>query len=419
MLFFQVFSSILNQERSLSTFREGTFMELSPNVKSIKYAIRDIVILAKKVEKQGKKLYYFNIGDPDKFDFDTPDFLKQALVEAITKDNANYYSDSAGDLGLRKEIVNRQKKLWGTDIDPNRILVTSGVSEAISFFSASIKAGTEILIPSPAYPPYLSYLNYYSIKPVEYNTLESEGWQPDIEDLRKKITSKTQAILMINPNNPTGAVYSQNIVKKIADLAGEHNLLLISDEIYDLLTYEKGRFRSTASITDIPVLELNGISKTLLSPGWRLGWAILRDENDIYSEFWEALAKQSRIRLCANSPIQVAVSKILNKEMDFLSTVIDKLKERADYFSKRIDEINGLSVVKPKGAFYAFPSIDFEIDDQRFVLDLLQETGVLFVFGSGFGKLGKGHFRSVVLPEVSIMREAMDHVESFVKTKIS
>ncbi|MFX0207862.1 MAG: aminotransferase class I/II-fold pyridoxal phosphate-dependent enzyme, partial [Candidatus Hodarchaeota archaeon] len=309
--------------------------------------------------------------------------------------------------------------LWGTDIDPNRILVTSGVSEAISFISASIKTGMEILIPSPAYPPYLSYLNYHGITPVEYNTLESEGWQPDIEDLRKKITSKTQAILIINPNNPTGAVYSQSIVKKIADLAGEYNLLLISDEIYDLLTYEKGFFHSTASITDIPVLELNGISKTLLSPGWRLGWAILRDENDIYSEFWEALAKQSRIRLCANSPVQVAVSKILNKEMDFLTKVIEKLKERANYFSKRINEISGLSVVKPKGAFYAFPKIDFEIDDQSFVLDLLQETGVLFVFGSGFGKLGKGHFRSVVLPQVSIMREAMDHVESFMKTKIS
>lgn len=391
-------------------------MELSPNVINIKYAIRDIVILAKKVEQQGKKLYYFNIGDPDKFDFDTPDYLKQALVDAITKDKANYYSDSAGDPSLRNEIVKRQKRLWGTDIDPNKILVTSGVSEAISFISASIKAGMEILIPSPAYPPYLSYLKYHNIKPVEYHTLETDDWQPDIEDIRKKITSKTQAILMINPNNPTGAVYSQSIVKKIADLAGEHNLLLISDEIYDLLTFEKD-FRSTASLTDIPVLELNGISKTLLSPGWRLGWAVLRDENDAYSEFWEALAKQSRIRLCANSPVQVAVSKILNKEMDFLTTVIKKLKERANYFSKRINEINGLSVVMPKGAFYAFPRIDIDIDDRRFVLDLLQETGVLFVFGSGFGKLGKGHFRSVVLPEVSIMREAMDQVESFVKTK--
>ncbi|MFX1517619.1 MAG: aminotransferase class I/II-fold pyridoxal phosphate-dependent enzyme [Promethearchaeota archaeon] len=393
-------------------------MELSPNVINIKYAIRDIVILAKKVEKQGKKLYYFNIGDPDKFDFDTPDSLKQALIDAIMKDNANYYSDSAGDPGLREEIVKRQKRLWGTDIDLNKILVTSGVSEAILFISASIKAGMEILIPSPAYPPYISYFNYHNIKPVEYHTLESENWQPDIEDIRRKITNKTQAILIINPNNPTGAVYSQDIVKKIADIAGEHNLLLISDEIYDLLTYEKGLYRSTASLTDIPVLELNGISKTLLSPGWRLGWAILRDENDEYTEFWEALAKQSRIRLCANSPVQVAVSKILNKEMEFLATVIEKLKERADYFSRRINEMNGLSVVKPQGAFYAFPRINLDIDDQQFVLDLLQETGVLFVFGSGFGKLGKGHFRSVVLPDVSIMREAMDHVESFIRTKI-
>ncbi|MFX0210938.1 MAG: aminotransferase class I/II-fold pyridoxal phosphate-dependent enzyme [Candidatus Hodarchaeota archaeon] len=399
----------------MSAFKEGTLMELSPNVINIKYAIRDIVLLAKKVEEQGKKLYYFNIGDPDKFDFDTPDFLKQALLEAVTKDKANYYSDSAGDSTLRNEIVKRQKRLWGTDLDPSKILVTSGVSEAISFISASLRAGTEVLVPSPSYPPYLSYFNYHNIVPVEYHTQELIGWEPDVEDIRRKISAKTQAIIIINPNNPTGAVYSQKVVKKIADIAGEHNLLLISDEIYDLLTFESN-FRSTASITDIPVLELNGISKTLLSPGWRLGWAILRDENETYSEFWEALAKQSRIRLCASSPVQVAVSKIINKEMDFLPAVIQKLKERAAYFSNRINKMNGLSVVPPKGAFYAFPRIDKDINDRRFVLDLLQETGVLFVFGSGFGELGKGHFRSVVLPDVAIMREALDHVESFLKT---
>ncbi len=393
---------------------EGTFMKLSTNVTNIKYAIRDIVLSAKKVEKQGKKLFYFNIGDPDKFDFDTPDFLKEALVEAITKDNANYYSDSAGDLSLRNEIIKRQKRLWGTSLDPNKILVTSGVSEAIAFITASLAAGTEVLVPSPLYPPYQSYFLFHNVTPIQYNTLETEDWQPDVEDIRKKITSKTQAIVIINPNNPTGAVYSPAVVRKITDLAGEHNLLVISDEIYDLLSYE-GNFRSTASLTDVPVLELNGISKTLLSPGWRLGWAILRDENDLYSEFWEALAKQSRIRLCANSPVQVAVSKILNREMDFLPAVIKKLKRRATYFANRINDMNGLSVVSPKGAFYAFPRINKDIDDRRFVLDLLQETGVLFVFGSGFGELGKGHFRSVILPDVQIMEEALNGVESYLK----
>ena len=395
--------------------KEGTPMELSQNAINIKYAIRDIVISAKKVEEQGKKLYYFNIGDPNKFDFDTPDILKQALNEAITKDKANYYSDSAGDPSLRNEIVKRQKRLWGTDLDPSKILVTSGVSEAISFISATLKAGTEVLIPSPAYPPYISFFNFHNIVPVEYHTQETNDWQPDIEDIRKKITPKTQAITIINPNNPTGAVYSPKVVKKIADLAGEHNLLLISDEIYDLLTFES-KFRSTTSLTDIPVLELNGISKTLLSPGWRLGWAILRDENDTYSKFWETMAKFSRIRLCANSPVQVAVSKILNEEMAFLHPVLEKLSERAAYFSKRINEMSRLSVVTPKGAFYAFPRIEKNIDDRSFVLDLLQETGVLFVFGSGFGELGKGHFRSVVLPDITIMREALDRVESFLKT---
>lgn len=391
-------------------------MELSQDVEKIKYAIRDILVLAKEVEKSGKEIFYFNIGDPDKYDFDTPDFLKSALVEAIMEDKANYYSNSAGDQSLRNEIVERQKRLWGTDLDPDNVLVTTGASEAIAFIAASIAPGTEVLVPSPVYPTYLSYLKFNNVVPVQYNTRESDNWQPDIEDIRKKISSKTQAIILINPNNPTGAVYSPKVVKQLADIAGEHNLLIISDEIYDLLSFD-GSFRSTASLTDVPVLELNGISKTLLSPGWRLGWAILRDSEDNgYSDLWEALAKQSRIRLCASSPVQVAVSKVLNKETDYLSPVINKLKKRSDYFSKRINEMDGLSLVPPKGAFYAFPRINKDIDDQEFVKNLLQETGVLFVFGSGFGEMGKGHFRSVVLPNVEIMEKALNTVESYLMT---
>ncbi|MFX0050324.1 MAG: aminotransferase class I/II-fold pyridoxal phosphate-dependent enzyme [Candidatus Hodarchaeota archaeon] len=392
-------------------------MKLSPNVVNIKYAIRDIIVTAKEVEKKGKKLYYFNIGDPDKYDFDTPDFLKNALIEAVMEDKANYYSESAGDPKLREEIVKRQKRLWGTELDPKNVLVTTGVSEAISFIAASMAPEAEVLVPSPVYPTYLSYFKFHNVTPIEYITQETNDWQPDVEDIRKKINPKTQAIVLINPNNPTGAVYSPKIVKSIADIAGEHKLLVISDEIYDLLSFE-GTFRSTASLTDVAVLELNGISKTLLSPGWRIGWIILKDETESYTEFWEALAKQSRIRLCANSPIQVAVSKILNKEMNHIPGVIKKLKTRANYFSKRINSMDGLSVIPPKGAFYAFPKILKNIDDRQFIIDLLKKTGVLFVFGSGFGELGKKHFRSVVLPDISIMEKALDYVESFLKTVV-
>lgn len=391
-------------------------MELSPNALNIKYAIRDVVQTAKKVEKQGKKLYYFNIGDPNKYDFDTPQFLKNALVEAIMDDKANYYSESAGAIKLREAIVERQKRLWGTDLEASKVLVTNGVSEAIAFIAASLAPGSEILIPSPLYPPYSSYFKFYGVRTIEYSTMESDGWQPNIDNIKSKISPKTQAIVIINPNNPTGAVYSPKTVKKITDVASEHNLLVISDEIYDLLTYEEGVFQSTSSLTDVPVLELNGISKTLVCPGWRLGWAILRDEDNKYKEFWEVLAKQSRIRLCASSPVQTAVSKIINSEMTHLPGVIKKLKTRSEYFSKRINEMDGLSVVPPKGAFYAFPKIEKDIDDRSFVLDLLQQTGVLFVFGSGFGELGKKHFRSVVLPDIQIMEEALNHVESFLKT---
>jgi aspartate/methionine/tyrosine aminotransferase len=390
-------------------------MKISTDAKNIKYAIRDIIISAKEVEKSGKKLYYFNIGDPNKYDFDTPQFLKDALIEAVTIDKANYYSDSAGDLGLREEIVKRQKRLWGTDLDANKILVTTGVSEAISFIASSLAPGTEILVPSPIYPSYLSYFTFRGVKPVEYITQENLDWQPDLEDIRNKITPKTQAIVIINPNNPTGAVYSPKIVKRITDIAGEHNLLVISDEIYDLLTF-KASFKSTASLTDVPVLELNGISKTLLSPGWRVGWANLRDEEGKYTDFWDALNKQSRIRLCANTPIQKAVAKVLNKDMQFIADVNRKLEERANYFTKRINQIDGFSVREPQGAFYSFPKIEFKIDDRELVMNILKETGVLFVFGSGFGELGKQHFRSVVLPNIEIMEEALNHVEAYIRT---
>jgi aspartate/methionine/tyrosine aminotransferase len=375
--------------------QEGLFLKLSPNASNIKYAIRDIVISAKQVERQsGKKLYYFNIGDPNKFDF--------------------YYTDSAGDPGLRQEIVLRQKRLWGTSLDSDHVLVTTGVSEAISFVAASMAPGTEVLVPSPLYPSYLSYFRFHNVVPIQYYTREFDGWQPDVDDIGKKINEKTQAILIINPNNPTGAVYSPKVIKQMTDLAGEHNLLVISDEIYDLLSFDNS-FRSVASLTDIPVLELNGISKTLLSPGWRLGWATLRDDQAQFEDFWELLAKQSRIRLCAGTPIQVAVRKVLNREMRHIPGVIEKLKQRSDYFTKRINAIEGLSVSPPNGAFYVFPRIEKEIDDRKFALDLLRETGVLFVFGSGFGELGVKHFRSVVLPQIEVMEEALDHVESFVQ----
>ncbi len=389
-------------------------MEISTNVSKIKYAIRDILISAKEVEKTGKKLYYFNIGDPDKYDFDTPQFLKDALVEAVNVDKANYYSESIGDRELRTAIAKRQKRLWGTELNSEKILVTAGVSEAISIISGSMAPGTEVLVPSPVYPSYLSYFTFHNISGVEYNTQESLDWQPDIDDIRKKITPKTQALLIINPNNPTGAVYPPKSVKAITDIAGEYNLLIISDEIYDLLTYG-GEFKSTASLTEVPVLEFNGISKTLLSPGWRLGWANLRDEDEKYTHLWDAMSKQSRIRLCANSPIQKAVAKVLNNDMKFLIDVNKRLKERATYFAKRINQMEGLSARIPQGAFYSFPRIDLPIDDTEFTLKVLKETGVVFVFGSGFGALGKQHFRSVVLPEIQVMEEALNHVESFMK----
>jgi len=286
--------------------------------------------------------------------------------------------------------------------------------------AAIVEKGDEILFPGPTYPPYISYTKFFEGTPVSYETIEKEGWQPNIDDLRSKVTEKTRAIVIINPNNPTGAVYDRKTIKAILDIAGEHNLPVISDEIYDQLTYEKP-FVSAANVTtDVPVIGLNGFSKVYQMTGWRLGYMYFKGEGQKLDAVREGVEKECRIRICANTPVQIAATAALNGPQDFVKDIVERLKQRRDYSYKRLNEIEGISTTKPEGAFYIFPKIE-DIgkrwkNDMDFVVSLLKETGVLIVNGSGFDPVyGKDHARIVFLPPVNELEKAYDALEGFMK----
>jgi alanine-synthesizing transaminase len=395
-------------------------IKVTKRASNIEYAIRDVIVHTQELIKNGKKIYYLNIGDPAAFDFKTPQYVKDALCKAIDEDN-NYYSVSEGRPELREAIVRKEKRVNDVDITSNNVIVTEGISEGIEMvLAALVEKGDEILFPGPTYPPYISYTKFFEGTPISYETIEDEGWIPNIDDLRSKISPKTRAIVITNPNNPTGSVYSEKCIKEMLDIAGEHNLPILSDEIYDQLTYEKP-FVSTAHLSkDVPVVGMNGFSKVYQMTGWRLGYMYFKGENKQLDDLRMGVEKQCRIRLCANTPVQIAGAAALDGPQDFVKGIVDRLRERRDYAWKRLNEIEGISATKPEGAFYIFPKIH-DVGtrwktDMEFVVQLLKETGVLIVNGSGFDPVyGKDHARIVFLPPCEELEEAFNCLEQFMK----
>jgi alanine-synthesizing transaminase len=399
-----------------------TDVRVTQRVSNIEYAIRDIVLHAKQVAKTGKKIFYLNIGDPVAFDFDTPPHIKQALINAVEK-GANAYAPSEGVPELRQAIAQKEKRVNDVEVSADDVIVTQGISEGIQMVMAAlIDAGDEILLPGPTYPPYISYARFFGGKPITYETVEKDAWQPNIDDLRRKISERTRAIVVINPNNPSGALYEEKIVKQILELGGEYDLPVLSDEIYDQIIYGK-KFVSTAALaSDVPVVGFNGFSKAYLMTGWRLGYLYFHDGEGRLEKLKQGVEKETRIRLCANTPVQKAGVAALDGPQDHIKETVQKLRERRDYAWKRLNEIEGISCTKPEGAFYVFPKIHAVGSrwrtDMEFALDLLKETGVLFVHGSGFDPTyGSGHVRGVILPPTEILGQALDEVERFMKRK--
>ncbi len=390
-------------------------IKASVRSKRIEYAIRDVLVPARELEKKGIEVLKLNIGDPIKYDFKTPEHIRKAAAEAVMNSRSEY-SPSEGLPELREAIVEKEKN-YGVDITTDDVVVTTGVTEALMLiFAAVLDPGEEILVPGPTYPPYITYPTFYDGKAISYRTVEEDGWQPDIDDIRRKITSKTKAIAVINPNNPTGAYYGEKVLREIADLAGEHGIFLISDEIYDRMLYDD-EFISPAKIAkDVPMIILNGISKVYLAPGWRIGYLAIRDAEGKLEDIRDGIMRQARARLCANTPLQLGYLAALKGPQDHIRKTMDILRKRRHYVTKRVGEIDGLSVVPPKGAFYMFIKIEGCNDDKKFVLDLLRKKHVLTVHGSGFCPVyGRGHFRIVNLPPVEYLERAFDRIEEFMR----
>ncbi|MBI5859914.1 MAG: aminotransferase class I/II-fold pyridoxal phosphate-dependent enzyme [Nitrosarchaeum sp.] len=389
-------------------------MKISKKVAGVEYAIRDIVLAARKVEQKGMKVDYLNIGDPVQFGFQPPDNVKEAMINAIRK-GENYYSASEGLKELRVEIA-KKENTKGLSISADDILITNGVSEGLDMVISSIvEEGDEVLLPGPYYPPYASYVRLHGGIPVEF-AVDLDNSTPDIDDIKSKITSKTVAICLISPNNPTGVVFNESSLKKLVELANQHNLYIICDEIYDQIIFDQ-KFVGIGKVAgDSPVIVLNGFSKVHLMSGWRIGYIAFNQSSKL-DALRENLPKLARVRIATNLPVQYGALESLRGPQGYISEFVSELKKRRDLVVKRLNSMPGLSCPNPKGAFYAFPKIEDNRfgTDKEFVQKLLESKGVLTVHGSGFGeKYGSGHFRLVYLPSLEILDSAMNKIEDFV-----
>ncbi|HIE46375.1 MAG: aminotransferase class I/II-fold pyridoxal phosphate-dependent enzyme [Nitrosopumilus sp.] len=389
-------------------------MKVSKKVAGVEYAIRDIVLAARKVEQKGMQVDYLNIGDPVQFGFQPPDNVKQALIDAINK-GENYYSSSEGLLELREEIA-KKENAKGLSISADEILVTNGVSEGLDMVISSIvEEGDEVLLPGPYYPPYASYVRLHGGIPVEF-AVDLNNSTPDIDDIKSKITPKTVAICLISPNNPTGVVFNEKALKELVNIANQNNLYIICDEIYDQIVFDE-KFVGIGKVAgDSPVIVLNGFSKVHLMSGWRIGY-IAFNQSPQLEELRENLPKLARVRIATSLPVQHAALESLRGPQDYINHFVTEIKKHRDLVIKRLNEMPGISCPNPKGAFYAFPKIENNRynTDKEFVTKLLETKGVLTVHGSGFGEqYGSGHFRLVYLPSMDILNSAMNKIEEFV-----
>ncbi len=383
----------------------------------VRYAIRDLAVVAEKLAREGKEILPLNIGDPLRFDFKTPPHLIEAVAKAM-RDGKNGYAPSLG-IDEALEAVRAEAERKGIR-NIQSVFISQGVSEAVDVcLAALVNPGENIATPSPEYPLYSAVLAKLGIQPNAYALDESSEWEPDLDHLKRRISSGTRAIVVINPNNPTGAVYSRKNLEAIAELARQHSLVIFADEIYDKLILDGDPHISFAALApDVPVVTFNGLSKGYLAPGWRVGWAVVSGDAAVVRPYIEGIHKLLRSRLCANCPEQYAIRPALEGPQDHLAEAVRKLRARRDLTMKWCETTPRLSCVKPRGAFYAFPRLDIAGGDEEFVRALLMEKQVLVVHGSGFGQAaGTRHFRTVFLPDESTLARAYESISAFLRDR--
>ena len=396
----------------------------SSKLQNVLYEIRGpVAARAAQLEAEGHRILKLNIGNPAPFGYDAPDTILQDMIAALP--TAQGYSESKGILSARRAVVARYEGEPGFPrIDVDDVYLGNGVSELIMMVQqALLDDGDEVLIPAPDYPLWTAATSLAGGTPVHYVCDEAAGWAPDIEDIRSKITDRTKALVVINPNNPTGAVYSREVLEELAQVAREHSLLILADEIYDRILYDGAKHTSIAVVApDLLVVTFNGLSKTYRVAGYRAGWLVISGPKSHATGFLEGIELLASTRLCPNVPAQHAIQVAVSGRQSIEELILPggRLLEQRDLAWSMLNSMEGVSCVKPEGALYVFPRLDPEVheihDDVRFCLDLLESEQILVVHGTGFNWPTPDHVRIVTLPEQHVLTEAMERMGNFLSS---
>ncbi|MBO0608052.1 pyridoxal phosphate-dependent aminotransferase [Myceligenerans salitolerans] len=397
----------------------------SNKLRDVRYDVRGpILVEAERLEAEGNKVLKLNIGNPAPFGFEAPDVVVDGLRQHLRE--AEGYSDSRGILPAR-EAVAAYYTSHGLDLGPVDVFIGSGVSEMISLvLQALVDDGDEVLIPAPDYPLWTGAVTLTGGTPVHYACDESADWSPDLADLESRITPRTKALVVINPNNPTGAVYPAETVRALADVARRHGLVLLSDEIYEKILFDGATHHHTATFAgdDVLCLTFSGLSKAYRVAGFRSGWVAVTGPRQLATDFLEGLTLLANMRMCANVPAQYAIPAALGGDpavVDELLLPGGRLLEQRDTAVRLLNEIPGVRTVAPQGALYCFPRLDPEVyaveDDEKLVLELLREKHILVTHGTGFNWPVTDHFRLVMLPRVDVLEDAIGRIADFLETK--
>nr|WSZ95465.1 pyridoxal phosphate-dependent aminotransferase [Streptomyces sp. NBC_00857] len=392
----------------------------SSKLSEVCYEIRGPVIeQANALEEAGHSVLRLNTGNPALFGFEAPDEILQDMIRMLPQ--AHGYSDSRGILSARRAVAQRYQTLGLPDVTVDDVYLGNGVSELVSMaVQALLENGDEVLIPAPDFPLWTAVTTLAGGRPVHYLCDESADWYPDLADMASKITDRTKAVVIINPNNPTGAVYPREIVEGILDLARRHQLMVFADEIYDQIVYDDAVHHTAAALApDLVVLTFSGLSKTYRIAGFRSGWLVVSGPRQHARSYLEGLTMLASMRLCPNAPAQYAIQAALGGRQSIRELVAPggRLYEQRDRAWEKLNEIPGVSCVKPKGALYAFPRIDPKVhkihDDERFVLDLLLREKIQVVQGTGFNWPRPDHFRILTLPYADDLDAAISRIGRF------
>lgn len=401
-------------EHTMRTFKKSSKLD------NVLYDVRGPVVdEAARMEESGTQILKLNIGNPAPFGFRTPDEVIYDMRQQLTE--CEGYSNAQGLFSARKAIMQYAQLKNIPNVSVEDIYTGNGVSELINLcMSALLDNGDEILIPSPDYPLWTACATLAGGNVVHYICDEQSEWYPDMNDIRKKITDRTKAIVIINPNNPTGALYPKEVLQEIVNIAREHQLIIFSDEIYDRLVMDEEEHISIASMApDLFCITFSGLSKSHMIAGFRIGWMILSGNKKIAQDYIEGLKMLSNMRLCSNVPAQSIVQTALGGHQSVRGYISPggRVREQRDYIYKALTDIPGITAVKPKAAFYIFPKMDpkrFNItNDEQFALDLLREKKILLIHGGGFNWSQPDHFRIVYLPRIEVLREAMEKISDF------